>query len=385
MQKALKYRLYTTNHQATLLQGQLDECRWLYNKLLEERRNSWEQKQEGLSYFKQCVRITELKAERSSLSTVYSQVLQNVADRLDKAFQAFFRRVKAGEKPGYPRFKGYDRYDSFTYTQFGFGIKDNRLDLAKVGSIKINLHRQTFGTIKTCTIRKQASKWYVCFAIEYEPKPLPALDKAVGIDVGLESFATLSTGDKIANPCFFRTDEKVLAKAQRKFSKAEGGTPERRKAKKVVCRIHERIANRRHNFVHQETRNLVNAFGFIAVEKLNISGMLGNHCLAKSIADASWGQFINTLSAKAEEAGREFVAVNPNGTSQLCSRCHTLVPKDLSIRIHSCPCCGLVIDRDLNASFNILSLGLQALGKIPRSPSLCGGSSHCATYLLSTL
>jgi len=370
MEKALKYRLYPTKHQIKLLQAQLDECRWLYNKLLEERRDSWENEQKGLSYFSQCKRIGELKVERPSLNNVYSQALQGVANRLDKAFKAFFRRVKAGEKPGYPRFKGYDRYDSFTYKQFGFGIKDSQLELAKVGSIKIRLHRQPFGQIKTCTIRRQAGKWYACFAIEYEPEPLPQSEKAVGIDVGLESFATLSTGDKIANPRFFRTDEKALAKAQWKLSKLEKGTPERSKAKKVVCRIHERIANRRHNFIHQEARKLVNAFGVITVEKLNINGMLDNHCLAKSIADASWGQFINILSAKAAEARREFVGVNPSGTSQLCSRCHSVVPKDLSIRIHSCPYCGLVLDRDLNSAYNILALGLQSLGLVPRSPRL---------------
>lgn len=370
MNKALKYRLYPTKHQIKLLQSQLDECRWLYNKLLEERRDSWEQEQEGLSYFSQCKRIRELKIEQPSLNNAYSQVLQDVANRMDKAFKAFFRRIKAGEKPGYPRFKGYDRYDSFTYTQFGFEIEDSHLELAKIGSVKIKLHRQPFGKIKTCSIRRQTGKWYASFSIEYQPEPLPMSDKVVGIDVGLESFATLSTGDKIANPRFFRTDQKALAKAQCKLSKQEKGTLERTRAKKVVCRIHERIFNRRHNFIHQTTRSLVNNFGVIAVEKLNVNGMLGNHCLAKSIADASWGMFANILSAKAEEAGREFIAVNPDGTSQLCSRCHSIVPKDLSVRIHSCPHCGLVLDRDLNASYNILALGLQSLGSIPRSPRL---------------
>jgi len=369
MNKALKYRLYPTKCQAKLLQVQLDECRWLYNKLLEERRDSWEEKHEGLTYFKQCKRITELKTERPSLCNVYSQVLQNVADRLDKAFQSFFKRVKTDEKPGYPRFKGFDRYDSFTYTQFGFHI-NGCLKLAKVGDVKIRLHRQPFGQIGTCTIRRQNNKWYACFSTEYEPEPLPKSERVVGIDVGLESFATLSTGHKIANPRFFRTDEKALAKAQRKLSKLEKGTPERRKAKKVVCRINERIANRRHDFCHQEARELVNSFGVIAVEKLNINGMLSNHCLAKSIADASWGQFINALSMKAEEAAREFIGVNPNGTSQICSRCHSVVPKDLSVRIHSCTYCGLVLDRDLNSAYNILALGLQSMGKVPRSPAL---------------
>jgi len=373
MNKTLKYRLRPSKHQATLLQEQLNECRWLYNKLLEERRNSWEQRQEGLSYFKQCKRITELKSERPTLKNVYSQVLQNVADRLDKGFQGFFRRVKAGEnKPGYPRFKGYDRYDSFTYTQFGFAIKGSCLDLTRIGDIKIILHRPLLGKIKTCSIIKSAGKWYVCFAVESTSEPLPESDTAAGIDVGLTTFATLSTGKKISNPRFFKTDEKALAKAQRKMSKLDKGTPERRKVKKVVSRIHERIASRRHDFAHQEARKLVNEFGIIAVEKLQIKEMIdGNwRSINRNIGDAAWSQFRQCIKYKAEDAGRMYVEVNPRGTTQRCSRCQSTVPKDLSVRIHSCPVCGLVLDRDLNSSFNILALGLQSLGKIPRSPAL---------------
>jgi putative transposase len=373
MRKALKYRLYPTKHQATLLQEQLDECRWLYNKLLEERRDSWEQRQEGLSYFKQCKRITELKSERPTLKIVYSQVLQNVADRLDKGFHGFFRRVKAGEnKPGYPRFKNYDRYDSFTYTQFGFAIKESNLNLTRIGDIKIILHRPISGKIKTCSIIKSAAKWYVCFAVESTSEPLPESDTAIGIDVGLTSFATLSTGKKIPNPRFFKTDEKALAKSQRKMSKLDKGTLERRRVKKVVSRIHERIANRRHDFAHQETRKLVNEFGIIAVEKLQIKEMMdGNwRSMNRGIGDVAWAQFRHCIQYKAEDAGRMYVEVNPRGTTQRCSRCQSIVPKDLSVCIHSCPICGLVLDRDLNASFNILALGLQSLGKIPRSPAL---------------
>ncbi|GAJ02056.1 unnamed protein product, partial [marine sediment metagenome] len=280
----------------------------------------------------------------------------------------FFRRVKAGETPGYPRFKGYDRYDSFTYTQFGFHM-NGCLELAKVGNVKIRLHRQPFGEIGTCTIRRQNNKWYACFSTEYEPETLSPSDTAVGIDVGLTTFATLSTGKKIPNPRFFKTDGKALAKAQRELSKLEKGTPERRKAKTVVSRIHERIANRRHDFAHQEARRLVNEFGIIAVEKLQIKNMMdGNwRSMNRSIGDVAWAQFRQCIQYKAEDAGRIYVEVNPRGTTQRCSRCQSIVPKDLSVRIHSCPICGLVLDRDLNASFNILALGLQSLGRIPRS------------------
>lgn len=370
MRKTFKYRIYPTKGQAKIMLNALEQCRWVYNQTLAHRKDAWEQRQESIGLYKSNLLLPIWKQERPELKAVYSQALQDVQERVDLGLKAFFRRVKAGENPGYPRFRGRERYDSFTYPQFGFGIKDGRLNLSKVGDIKINLHRPIEGKVKTCSIRRRANKWYACFSCEVESRPLPQSDKAVGIDVGLEAFATLSTGEKVANPRFFRTDEKALAKAQRKMCKQAEGTPERTKSKKVVSRIHERIADRRHNFVHQESRRIINAFGIIAVEKLNIGGMLGNHCLAKSISDASWNQFIATLQAKAEYAGREFVTVNPKGTSQLCSRCHSVVPKDLSIRIHSCPICGLVLDRDLNASYNILALGLQGVGSIPRSPRL---------------
>lgn len=371
MIKSLKYRLYPAKKQKRLLQAQLNECRWLYNHFLEERKNSWEKDKKSIGYFQQSMSIVALKKERPSLSNVYSQVLQNIADKVDKAFQSFFSRVKNGDKKvGYPRFRGFDRYDSFTYKQAGFGwkIKDKHLELSKIGSIKIKLHRSIMGILKTCTIKKQAGKWYVCFSVEYESKPLSPSEKAVGIDVGLENFATFSTKDKIANPCFFKTDQKALAKAQRKLSKQTKGTPERQKAKKIVVHIHERIFNRRHNFIHQEARKIVNRFGIICIEKLNTRNMMSNqikvfgHKLNKSIADVAWGQFAIVLSHKAEEAGRQLVAINPKGTSQRCSQCGTIVKKELSNRWHDCPICNVRLHRDYNASLNILRVGLDSLG-----------------------
>ena len=367
MTKTLKYRLFPTKKQERLLQEQLNECCWLYNYLLEERRDTWEKEKKSINYFQQCNSIPDLKKERPSLNNVYSQVLQNVADRVDKAFQGFFRRVKAKNgKAGYPRFKGFDRYDSFTYKQAGFGwqIKDKHLQLSKIGSIKIKLHRSIIGTLKTCTIRRQAGKWYACFSVDYEPEPLPKSNKAVGIDVGLENFATFSTKEKIANPRFFKTDQKALAKAQRKLSKQDKLSLERKKAKKVVIRIHERIANRRHNFIHQETRKVVNRFGIICAEDLSINKLKRNNfrSINKGIGDVAWAQFANVLSHKAEEAGRQFIAVDPKGTSQRCSQCGTIVEKTLATRWHDCPICNCHLHRDLNASLNILRLGLQSLG-----------------------
>lgn len=361
--RAFKYRLYPTRKQARLMQQQLDECRWLYNKTLEVRKTAWEQRQETVRLYDTIKMLPSWKQERPSLKSVHSQVLQEVCDRVDLAFQHFFRRVKAGETPGYPRFRSVSRYDSFTYPQFGFKLTGDHLNLSKIGDVKVVLHRPLEGKVKTLTVRRTATgDWYACFSCEVEAEPLPAEPKAVGIDVGLNSFATLSTGEHVPNPRFFRKDEKALAKAQRKLSKAEKGTPERAKRRRVVAKIHKRISNRRADFAHKLSRRLVGEFGVIAFEDLNIDGILKNHCLAKSIADAAWGQLVYYTTYKAEGAGRRVVKVNPRNTSKACSRCGALVEKDLSVRIHSCPHCGLVLDRDENAALNILRLGLQSLG-----------------------
>jgi len=283
--------------------------------------------------------------------------------RVDLAFKAFFQRVKAGENPGDPRFKGRGRYDSFTYPQYGFKLEGDRLHLSKIGDVKVVLHRPIEGTIKTLTIRRSATgKWYACFSVEYDPIPTPQKETVIGIDVGLESFATLSNGEKIENPRFFRTDEKALAKAQRRLSKAEKGTPERKKARKIVAHIHERIANRRLNFAHQTSRQMIDRFGRIVFEDLSITNMQKNHHLAKNIADVAWNMFITITGSKAEEAGSQMILVNPRNTSQMCSRCGKIVAKTLSDRVHSCPHCGLVMDRDRNAAINIMRLGLQSQG-----------------------
>ncbi|HEY7414271.1 MAG TPA: transposase [Ktedonobacteraceae bacterium] len=372
MRKSYKYRMYPTKKQLKNLESTLEECRWLYNHLLEMRKNAWEQDGKGLSCYGQQETYPVLKEQRPSLNGVHSQVLQNVAVRVDLAFKAFFRRCKAGEKPGYPRFKGYGRYDSFTFPQSGFSIThDNRVSLSKIGAVKMVYHRPVCGKLKTCTItRSSTGKWYVCFSMECEPDVLEPVDTRVGIDVGLKTFATLSTSDEIENPRFFRKEEKSLAKVQRKHSKLAKGTPERRRHRKAVARVHERIAWRRENFTHQESRKVINRFGIICVEDLHVNRMIHNHCLAKSIADASWSAFLSQLTSKAGEAGRQLIKVNPAYTSQTCSQCGHRQKMPLSDRIFDCPCCHLHIDRDLNAAQNILALGLQGLGLSLEAPAL---------------
>jgi len=276
----------------------------------------------------------------------------------------FFRRVKAGEKPGYPRFKGKGWYDSITFPQVPSGcrLKDGRLSVSKVGHIKIVMHREMCGKPKTATIRRSSTgKWYVTFSCEVEPQLLPASDKAVGIDVGLHTFAMLPDGTLIENPRFFREEEKALANAQRKLNKAAKGTPERARRRKVVSRVHERIRFRRDDFSHQLSRKIVNNYGIICVEDLSVNRMVHNHCLAKSIADAAWSGFFAMLSYKAESAGRKLVKVKPAYTTQDCNRCGHRQKLTLADRIYHCPCCGLHIDRDLNAAKNILRLGMQSL------------------------
>ena len=371
-----QYRIYPTKQQVHKLNETLEECRWLYNHLLAKRKETYEQTGQGLSLYGQQSTFQVLKQERSSLDRVHSQVLQNVAVRVDLAFKAFFRRMREhAEDPGFPRFKGHNRYDSFTFPQSGFSIThDNRVCLSKIGSMKMVYHRAVPGKVKTCTIhRSSTSKWYVCFSVECEPERLPERPEQVGIDVGLKTFATLSDGTEIANPRFFRKEEKALAKVQCQQSKLAKGTPERRKHRKVVARLHERIAWRRENFTHQESRQIVNSYGVICVEDLRINHMTHNHCLAKSIADASWSAFFAQLSSKAAEAGRAFVKVNPAYTSQTCSRCGHRQKMSLSERIFSCSCCHVQCDRDLNAAQNIRGLGLQALGLSVEAPGFNRG------------
>ncbi|GAC1342733.1 MAG: RNA-guided endonuclease TnpB family protein [Ktedonobacteraceae bacterium] len=371
MHKNFQYRLYPTKKQETLLNQTREECRWLYNQLLEKRKHAYEQEGKSLTCYGQIKTFPILKEERPSLNTVHSQVLQNVAVRIDLAFKAFFRRYKAGEKPGYPRFKGYGRYDSFTYPQSGFSIThDERVTLSKIGSVKMVYHRPVRGKVKTCSIHKSSTgKWYVTFSVACEPERLEPLETQVGTDVGLTTFATLSTSEEIANPRFFRKEEKALAKVQRTHSKLANGTAERQKHRKVVARVHERITFRRDNFTHQQSRQIVDRFGVICVEDLTVNRMVHNHCLAKSIVDASWSAFFAHLFAKAEEAGRIAIKVNPAYTSQTCSQCGHRQPMPLSERIFDCPCCHAHIDRDLNAAYNIRGLGLQALGLSVEAPA----------------
>ena len=365
MLKAYQYRLYPTKSQISILNRTLDLCRKVYNNTLALRRDSWDYDQKSPTYYDTIKELPGWREICPDLNSVHSQVLQNCHMRVDLAFKAFFQRVKRGENPGYPRFKSFGRYDSITYPQAGYSLdaQNQTVTASKIGKIKAVIHRPCEGKIKTMTIRRSSTgKWYVSFVVEQEVKIREhAGDEVTGIDLGLTTFAMHSNGETIENPRFFKTDEIALAKAQRRMSKEGEGTPEHRTRKRVVSRIHERIANRRKNFVHQESRKLVERYRTIAFEDLKIKNMQQDSRLAKSIADASWGMMVQATQNKAEEAGSRVVLVNPKNTTQFCSRCGLYVRKELFDRVHSCPACGLVMDRDQNAAINILRLGLKSL------------------------
>ena len=370
LKKTYKYRLYPTKNQQEILGKHLSLCRWLYNHFLEQRRTLYENSKTKISCYDQIKKIPVLKKERSELKNVYSQTLQDVVRRLDKAFQNFFRRVKENkngkkQKPGYPRFKGYWRYDSLVYPQSGFELSESKLNLSKIGSLKIKLHREIEGNIKTLTIRRTSTnKWYACFSAE-DNKALPnkkGIKNTIGIDMGLNSFLTADKGEKIDNPRYLRKSEEKLSQIQRWHSRKKLKSKNRSKSRLKVAKLHERITNQRLNFLHQLSNRLVKTFQLIAFEKLNIKGMTKNRYLAKSITDAAWARFLQMLTYKAEEAGVWAVEVDPKNTSQICSGCKAVVKKTLATRIHKCPKCGLTIDRDVNAARNILQLALNTVG-----------------------
>lgn len=369
MRLTYKYRLRPTKAQQRQLEQTLELCRFVYNETLATRKNAYEQRGESLSYYQTARLLPIWKANKPELSRVHSQVLQNAMIRVDLAFQAFFRRVKAGEKPGYPRFKSYGCYDSLTYPQYGNGVKldGNTLTLSKLGDVDVHLHRPIEGESKTVTIQRSAGKWYVCFSCDVKPKPLIATGRVVGIDLGLKTFAVFSDGDEIQRQRWMKRDQRDISRLQCKKEVLPLSSCERRKVVHALQHGYQRATNRRNNFAHQESRKLINIYQFIALEKLEIQQMQaqGKRVINRNIADVAWGQFVQYTTYKAESAGRSVVLVNPHGTTQECSGCGQVVPKDLSVRVHDCPHCGLKIDRDLNAALNILRRGLASVGPRP--------------------
>ncbi len=374
--QAYTFRLYPTRKQAQALIWTLDRCRELYNAALQERRDAFRMVGKRLNYYDQANQLPDIKAIREEYRDIHSQVLQDVLRKADKAYKAFFARCKHGATPGYPRYKGRNQFDSFTYPQGGHSLTHgSRVCLSKIGSIKIKLHRQVKGTIKTVTIKREGECWYAIFSCEVEQVPLEASNEAVGIDLGLLHFATLSDGSTIENPRYYRRAERKLERLQQALARKKRGSTRRKKAVKQVAKAHRKVANQRKDFLHKASRSLVNSYGLIVFEELQPANMSkrpkpkqdeqGNYVpngaaakggLNKSIVDAGWAMFQQFCIYKAANAGREVLFVNPRYTSQICSGCGAVKKKELSERWHSCEC-GAELDRDYNAALNILVLG----------------------------
>ncbi len=362
MRKTYKYRLYPTAAQTAALEGQLGEACRLYNAALQERRDAYQRGGLSLNYYDQANQLKDIRTA-GHLGLANFSASQDVLRRGDKTFKAFFRRVKAGLKAGYPRFKSRRRFDSYTFPSWGDGCRltdAGRLYLQGIGHLKVKWHRPLEGVIKTVTVKRSAGKWCVCFSVEYGAEALPVTNEAVGLDVGLAAFATLSTGEAIANPRCYRQAQGILRIAQRRVARRKRGGRNRRKAVLLLQKAHAHVQNQRADFHHKTARTLVNTYGVIAVEDLNIKG-LASGMLAKSVNDAGWSAFISKLTYKAAEAGRQLVHVDPRGTSQTCL-CGVPVPKALSQRWHQCEACGLSAARDHVSAQLILGLGLSLLG-----------------------
>ncbi len=417
IQKMYKYRLYPNKEAEKKLYFVLNRCRELYNAGLSERKDAYQlhqrmtlhvnpetegvvaamvvanQRVKTITYTQQQNDLPEIKHElRPEYEEIAAHVLQDVLRRLDKAFKAFFRRLRNGQTPGFPRFQGRNRYDSFTYPD-GAGWKltvesqgkklKGTLHLTKIGEIKVKLHRPIEGKIKTTTIKREVDQWYIIFSCEVpEPEKLPISYEDVGIDLGVTHLATLSNGEMIEHPRYYRKAKKTLKTRQQALSRKKKGSHRRERAKRLIGKAHRKIARQRRDFHHKQSRRLVNHYQVLVFEDVQTSNLvkrpkpkkgekaneyLPNGASAKgglhqSILDAGWYTFTEMVRVKAACAGRTFVKVDPRYTSQVCSGCGQVRKKDLSERWHSCDC-GTELDRDVNAAKNILHRGNQLLAR----------------------
>ncbi|WP_027882351.1 RNA-guided endonuclease InsQ/TnpB family protein [Meiothermus rufus] len=366
MIKAFKYRLYPTKPQLRDLDKTLMLCRHLYNAALQERREAYKKAGVSVTYYQQKRSLPEVRTELPEYKGIHSQVLQNVIERVDKAFQGFFRRVKHGENPGYPRFKGQGRYDSFTFPQAGTtGVKlqegGKRVLLFGIGSVKMKLHCPLEGRLKTATLKREGEAWYIVFVCEVKPNPLPLNDEKIGIDLGTHPhFLVTSKGELVEAPRYFQKAEDKLARAQRSLSRKKRGSNRHKEARKRVAALHRKIANQRKDFHHKLARRLVNRYGTIVHEDLNIKALARSRS-AKGVQDAGWAQFLHILAYKAAEAGRRVIAVDPKYTSQACPVCGHREKKPLWVRAFTCPACGASLHRDVAAAINVLARS----GRVP--------------------
>lgn len=380
MLKTIEAKLYLTDAQERTLSDWLRICCWTYNRALEHRTKAYKRRNEQTTLFTQMKMLTSWRRSMARMKAVPCQALRDALRRVDRGMQGFFRRIKSGKKPGFPRFKSHVRYNSMEFLASERYVRSaNLLRIPKLGLVRFRAGNRTIpAEQKLLRIIRRASGWYAQVLVEIVSPVRGNHGPPVGIDVGLETFATLSNNQRIENPRWLRRSERKLRALQRRLSRRRKGSRRRKKAVIAIQRQHERVAAQRGNFCHQHSRRIVNQYSLIAVEKLNIKGMVRSR-LAKSILDAAWGTFTNQLRYKAEEAGSKFVSVNPRNTSRECPVCGTIKPKKLSEREHRCAC-GYATSRDHAAAQVILAraLGVAEAKRSSRNPSSdAGGDRHC--------
>lgn len=352
-------RLKATSRQQTMLADTLEHLCVLYNSALEQRKCSWEAEKKGAGYYDQQLALTTFRQRSPEVREFPVALQRDPLRRIDLAFKAFFRRVKAKETPGYPRFKAKTQYDSFTVDGASFRINGDSVVIVKLGGFRFKTKYRLKGIPKTLHVRRCGKNWIANVVCDIGEAPAKvAVSKAIGIDLGLTTLATLSDGTEIANPRWTKQEADRLADANRCLALKRRGSNNRTKAKERLRRVHQRIAGLRSGYVTAQAKALVQKYDLIAHENLRIKNMVRSN-FAKSINDAAWGKLIWRLQCEAEKAGKWIIPVNPRNTSQNCSKCGEKVPKELSQRVHSCAC-GLILGRDHNAALNILALGESA-------------------------
>jgi putative transposase len=345
------------------MESTLETCRRTWNFLLNQRQERREKNRK-----EQYHSIFEQKQKNPYLKAVYSHVSQNVADRLDKSFKAFFKSIAR-----YPKFKSFGRYDSFTYpdayngsVKLGSALRKTKLYLSKIGYVSVVVHRDIpSGVNKTCTIKRESGKWFAIFTFDTKkeiPKTVDMPKRPVGIDLGLLSVAVTSDGKTVEPLKPLKKNLKKLARLQRSLSRKKKGSQNRRKAREKVSALHWRIGMQRRDALHKLSRSLVRSYDFFVLEDLNIKGMLNNHSLARSISDAGWNQLVQMISYKASREGKQVVSVSPNHTSTDCSRCGFRMEMPLFVRTFHCERCNFEMDRDVNAAIGVLNRGLEQVG-----------------------
>jgi putative transposase len=382
--KTFQEKLRPAPAQEHELERVLWRCRTLYNTALEQRITAWQRCHVSITRYQQEAELKAIREAFPEYAALHSHVLQDVLARLDKTYQAFFRRVQRGERAGFPRFHGKDRYHSFTYKEYGNGarLENGYLVLSKIGRIAVHWSRPIAGTIKTVTVSKEADGWYVCFSCADVPThPLPLTGRETGIDLGLKVFLITAQDEPVPNPRHYRKAEHALKKAQLRVSRRKKGSKRRRKAAQVLAKQHQHVRRQRRDLHHTTALALVRAYDVIYVEAIQAANLSrrpapkpdGNGTyehngasrkagLNKSIQDAGWRHFLSILAFTAACAGKRVEAVNPAYTSQDCSGCGERIQKSLSVRTHVCTNCGLILDRDENAAKNMLWRGQRLRG-----------------------